>query len=47
MAAKSFSNFLAQHEKEYNLEHNNKVRNREGRRVWGFWGIEPIVKLFP
>lgn len=26
MAAKSFSNFLAQHEKEYNLEHNNKVR---------------------
>ena len=47
MTAKSFSNFLAQHEKEYNLEHNNKVRNREGRRVWGFWGIEPIVKLFP
>ena len=47
MAPKSFSNFLAQHEREYNLEHNNKVRNREGRRVWGFWGIEPIVKLFP
>ena len=28
MAPKSFSNFLAQHEREYNLEHNNKVRKR-------------------
>lgn len=46
MTAKSFSNFLVQHEREYNLEHNNNVFNSQGRRVWGFWGVEPIVKIF-
>jgi len=46
VTSKSFSTYLSQHEQEYNLEHNNKVRNNQGRRVWGFWGIEPIVKVF-
>ena len=46
VTSKSFSTYLSQHEREYNLEHNNKVRNNQGRRVWGFWGIEPIVKVF-
>ena len=43
---KSFSTYLSQHEQEYNLDHTNNVRNNQGRRVWGFWGIEPIVKVF-
>ena len=46
VTSKSFSTYLSQHEQEYNLEHNNNVRNNQGRRVWGFWGIEPIVKVF-
>ena len=46
VTSKSFSTYLSQHEQEYNLEHNNNVRNTQGRRVWGFWGIEPIVKVF-
>lgn len=43
VTSKSFSNYLAQHERDYNLEHTNNVRNHQGRRVWGFWGVEPIV----
>ena len=46
VTSKSFSTYLSQHEQEYNLEHTNNVRNTQGRRVWGFWGIEPIVKVF-
>lgn len=46
VTSKSFSTYLAQHEQEYNLEHTNNVRNNQGRRVWGFWGIEPVVKVF-
>lgn len=29
---------------KYKLEHNNKVTNSAGRRVWGFWGIEAIAR---
>lgn len=47
LVAKSFSSYLIQHEKDYNLEYNNNVLNREKRRVWGFWGIEPLIKVFP
>ena len=46
VTSKSFSSYLIQHQKEYNLEYNNNVINREKRRVWGFWGIEPIIRVF-
>lgn len=46
LVAKSFSSYLIQHQKEYNLEYNNNVINREKRRVWGFWGIEPRIRVF-
>ena len=41
---RSFSDFLIEHQKEYNLEHNNRVTNAAGRRVWGFEGIEALAK---
>lgn len=40
---KSFGNYLSQHLDDYHLEHDNKVHNSQGRRVWGYWGIEAIV----
>lgn len=36
---RSLSNFLVQHERTYNLEHTNNVRNEQGKRVRGFLGI--------
>ena len=47
VASKSFGNYLTQHEREYNLEHTNTVCNPAGKRVWGFIGIEPVVRVFP
>ena len=47
LVAKSFSSYLIQHQKEYNLEYNNKIVNRSKRRVWGFWGVEPLIQVFP
>jgi putative DNA primase/helicase len=46
LVAKSFSSYLIQHQKDYNLEYNNKVRNKQGRRVWGFWGVEPLIQIY-
>ena len=43
MAAKTFSNYLIGHEREYNLEYTNNAANASGRRVRGFWGIEALV----
>ena len=43
MAAKTFSNYLIGHEREYNLEYTNNATNASGRRVRGFWGIEALV----
>jgi putative DNA primase/helicase len=40
---RSFSDFLMENLKKYNLEHNNLVTNAAGRRVWGFLGIEALV----
>ena len=45
VSPKSFGNYMCQNEKQLNLERSNNVRNRDGRRVWGFWGMEPVVKL--
>ena len=47
LVAKSFSSYLIQHQKEYNLEYNNKIVNCSKRRVWGFWGVEPLIQVFP
>lgn len=46
VSPKSFGNYMCQNEKQLNLERSNNVRNRDGRRVWGFWGMEPVVKLY-
>jgi phage/plasmid-associated DNA primase len=45
LVAKSFSSYLIQYQKDYNLEYN-KVRNKQGRRVWGFWGVEPLIQIY-
>ena len=47
LAPRSFSSYIIQHEKDYNLEYSNNVMNQGNRRVRGFWGIEPLVKVFP
>ena len=47
LAPRSFSSYIIQHEKDYNLEYSNNVMNQGNRRVRGFWGIEPLVKIFP
>ena len=46
VSPKSFGNYICQNEKQLNLERSNNVRNRDGRRVWGFWGMEPVAKLY-
>lgn len=46
VSPKSFGNYMCQNEKHLNLERSNNVHNRDGRRVWGFWGMEPVVKLY-
>lgn len=46
LAPRSFSSYIIQHEKDYNLEYSNNVMNQGNRRVRGFWGIEPLVKVF-
>ena len=42
---RSFSDFLIGNQKKYGIEHNNNPANAAGRRVWGFSGIEPLLKL--
>ena len=46
MSPRTFSNFLCANEQKYNLEHNNKVFNAQGRRVWGFLGVRSLIKIF-
>ena len=46
VSPKSFGNYMCQNEQQLNLERSNNVRNRDGRRVWGFWGMEPVAKLY-
>lgn len=45
VAAKTFGSYLNQHERDYNLEYHNNVRNAVGKRVLGYWGIHPLVKV--
>ena len=46
MSPRTFSNFLCANEQKYNLEHNNKGFNAQGRRVWGFLGVSSLIKIF-
>ena len=41
--SRSFSDFLVANAKKYGLEHTNDIYGLEGRRVWGFKGIKPLV----
>ena len=46
LAPRSFSSYIIQQEKDYNLEYSNNVMDQGKRRVRGFWGIEPLVNFF-
>lgn len=41
---RSFSDALVAASGKYKLEHCNKITNMAGRRVWGFIGIEAVVR---
>ena len=42
---RSFSEFLIANQKKYSIEHSNNLTNLVGRRVWGFAGIKPVLRL--
>ena len=42
---RSFSEFLIANQKKYSIEHSNNLTNLVGRRVWGFTGIKPVLRL--
>ena len=42
---RSFSEFLIANQKKCSIEHSNNLTNLVGRRVWGFTGIEPVLRL--
>ena len=44
LKARSFSDNLIANLKKYNLEHTNNIVNAAGRRVWGYLGIEALVR---
>ena len=47
LKARSFSDNLIANLKKYNLEHTNNIVNSAGRRVWGYLGIEALVRPEP
>jgi putative DNA primase/helicase len=44
LKARSFTDGLIANQKRYGLEHCNNITNSSGRRVWGFMGIEALVR---
>ena len=44
LKSRSFSDAMVTNAKKYNLEHCNKITNSAGRRVWGFIGVESVLK---
>ena len=44
LKTRSFSDNLIANLKKYNLEHTNNIVNPAGRRVWGYLGIEALVR---
>lgn len=45
LKARSVSDFLITNQAKYGLNHCNTLINAAGRRVWGFHGIGPVLKL--
>ena len=43
LAQKTVSSVLKKYAREFNLEPSNKITNRQGRQVNGFWGIEALI----
>ena len=44
LKSRSFSDAMIANARKYNLEHCNNITNSAGRRVWGFMGVEAIVR---
>ena len=42
---RTFIEFLTKNQEQYGISHNNNQRNPAGRRVWGFQGIRPQLRL--
>ena len=42
-----FSDAVIANLKKYNLEHTNNILNSAGSRVWGYQGIEALVRPEP
>jgi putative DNA primase/helicase len=43
LAARTVSMTLNKHAQAFHLEHSNKITNRWGKKVNGFWGIEAVA----
>ena len=43
LAVRTVSMTLKKHADEFGIEHDNRITNRLGKRVNGFWGIEALV----
>ena len=43
IAQRSVSSYLKSHLEDYNLEASNKIINKSGRQVNGFWGIQALT----
>ena len=37
------SSYLKSHLEDYNLEASNKITNKSGKQVNGFWGIQALT----
>lgn len=44
LKARSFSNAMVANANKFNLEHCNNITNSAGRRMWGFMGVEAVVR---
>ena len=44
LKARSFSDAVVKNAEKYNIKHCNTVINSAGRRVWGFQGIESLLR---
>ncbi len=45
MRPRTFSDYLVSEQKRYGILHANTMVNTAGRRVWGFRGITPVVRI--
>ncbi len=42
---RGFSDYLVANQQKYGITHDNNQLNSAGRRVWGFKGIAPVIRL--